>query len=718
MVGNLLGWKPNPYTASEPYTDTGVLAYIVCKGNNTWPDYVKASPAQVAVWLWIQNNDTGFSNITPVDKYTEDACDNYEAGLKLYNEAVKAVNYGKSNCKINYYILNGQTYIESGRLEDGQQLIYITERENPGNPGNPENPENPGNPGNQTNVSLQKFISRVDTSAPSKSEVTQVTDELNYRGKPIRKDTGTKVDNSDDNSDDNSIAKSINYMSEINPSTTVVGKYDSYKNNYPKIVEKGNWVTYTIYVYNNGNKSANVTVKDTLPINYNSDNVKVYKSNGDEIKNPVNNGKTITVNFSNLGANSNTLFYVSVNTSELNSGEIYWNIAKITSPNENKLYRQEDGDSFKIEKEPSNFSLQKYIVNVTDNEGKVTFNDQTSRKNKGAKDYIESQTISAENYYNAKISKYDGHKGNDYTEQNYKTYNPVQIKPGDKVTYRIYIYNNGERESNTLYFKDYFPKEAKFISISEISNPNGAKYTCTSDINSLTVTVGFNEAPVGMIIGFDITLQFNTYSPDIMWNFVGLFFGNSSECKYVYRMKDADCVQMPCVSLQKFITRVDSEIPTSDSVKETTFSSIYERADKGTVGYNGVNPYNRYIQLDKGDGSLRDSGADSTASAKYKNDNPVPIKLNDWVTYRIYVYNNGNSQVNNVKVTDTLPITYNSSYVKIMDSNGKNISHTHNGKTVTVTLNVPANSLKYFFVSVKFSKQANDNKEFNRKNME
>lgn len=131
------------------------------------------------------------------------------------------------------------------------------------------------------------------------------------------------------------------------------------------------------------------------------------------------------------------------------------------------------------------------------------------------------------------------------------------------------------------------------------------------------------------------------------------------------------------VSLQKYITKVNNidlkNANTSLTDRKNTYSEV---GDTTVVSY-----------------SERDN-----MSNKYKKGNIVSIEAGDYVTYRIFVYNNSDVNASNVIITDTLPTL--KGWYSINGGNYIKIGR----KEITYTIkNLSANSSQYFDVTVYFS---------------
>lgn len=146
--------------------------------------------------------------------------------------------------------------------------------------------------------------------------------------------------------------------------------------------------------------------------------------------------------------------------------------------------------------------------------------------------------------------------------------------------------------------------------------------------------------------------------------------------------KEAHIALNTDVSLEKFITKAVSADGQNVRINNET------RRHKGTVG-TGSPIANYKKNIANGHTSNNDT---------LKNASPVVIEAGDYVTYRIYVYNNKGVNAKDIKIVDTLPD--NSKYVSCTAAN----STYRGGKTLEVTIpSLAGNQSTYFDVTVQFN---------------
>lgn len=216
-------------------------------------------------------------------------------------------------------------------------------------------------PQQEIDVSLQKYITKVNNHSLTSSETTLAsrTNKMTYS-----------------NESNTNVKKAISK----NNTASDINKYDKTVN-----IELGDIVTYRIYVYNNSNyKADTVIIKDRLPY-YSKDEkivsyveiISIKEKSGIDltnewklVENPdENNYNTYYYTISNFAANSNTYFDITVKytSNSSNLDKIYTNTAWIssTTPNNKETYRTVDRDYVKMKK--YEVSLEKYISKVTEN---------------------------------------------------------------------------------------------------------------------------------------------------------------------------------------------------------------------------------------------------------------------------------------------------------------------------------------------------------------
>lgn len=160
---------------------------------------------------------------------------------------------------------------------------------------------------------------------------------------------------------------------------------NTFKDWYPVVIDVGDWVTYTIEVYNNSIVPAtNIKITDNLPTIADK-----YIINNVEYSIPQN-GK-IEKTISSLAPGVSTSFEVKVHINEETDGKI-WNIAEITSclPGNNGNYRIKDADAIRIS--GISVSLEKFVSKIN-GEDLGSNNSSDANIYSVLKAYLESENI-------------------------------------------------------------------------------------------------------------------------------------------------------------------------------------------------------------------------------------------------------------------------------------------------------------------------------------
>ena len=336
-------------------------------------------------------------------------------------------------------------------------------------------------PPHNTDVSLQKYIIKVNNN--------KVTGRENKRTK-----------DSDLNADPVTVKDNIsinNSVSEVNQ------KSENYKINNVVKIEAEDTVTYRIWVYNNSNTvdATNIVVKDRLPYYYLDSNNTEWKNSNNKgiavsietgditIKNEDGQEVTYTLGEStengctelswetSLSAKSSTYFDVTLKFNTYLDG-IIENTAWIsrTAPNNSQEYRFVDRDYVEMKK--YSVSLEKYVTEVTDKDGKnkVPYNDREGyRHNNNLDDDTESQVIS-----NSDVDL--------ITYSPYKPSNKVLVETGDKVTFTIRLKNTGTTPVKVTQIYDIYTRvdnQLEFDSDYGIRSSNGTQVgTIVEDVEN------------------------------------------------------------------------------------------------------------------------------------------------------------------------------------------------------------------------------------------
>ena len=440
---------------------------------------------------------------------------------------------------------------------------------------------------------------------------------------------------------------------------------NSYKKDHPVTVKAGNKIEYTIKVKNDGAYTTTIpTLIDTLPdgLTYKSfagDATKVTNSGKNliiSLKNSkgIEKGKTLTIKiYATVNAG------VKVNSMLTNQALIKNNAIKIgdatgTSITDTTLKDNKDEDYIKITgegtKEPD-VSLQKYITSIKNSDGKVeNYNDSRSG-------YISSST---ETDKNAKKDVTASIK----MKTTYKLDNKFRISEGAEVTYKIVVYNNSsDIDGANVVVTDRIPDKASIIKITRDTDGNDIKANWTKQFNEYSYII--NKLNRNSSTTFYITLKFSGISTGSQTLENSAFLekgGNYRTVDRDYVYYENEVIRKYAVSLEKYV----SEVTDKDGNDKVTYDS--NRKGKPIYGSNGT----------------------------YKNQNKVTVELDDLVTYKIIVKNDGDQDTIISKVEDVLDSglefkQISSSKGTINYSNGtiilNNVKLTP-GETMTITLKV------------------------------
>lgn len=285
----------------------------------------------------------------------------------------------------------------------------------------------------ETNVSLQKYITKVNGNNLTKDETTLTN----------RKNTYSSA------SEGNEDAKK--HPSKNNSATR---NYKGYEESNVVKVEAGDTVTYRIHVYNNSDVEAkSVEVRDKLlyfntTSQYTGYNIVSITKDGAsrDIKSDWKyvNGtspREYTYTINNFAAGAETYFDITVKLNTYLPNTIIGNTAYInsTNPQNKKTYRTVDRDYIKMK--PYKVSLQKIVYSVNENSSGITSFDRWNSWESNA------------NIHNNPINE-TYNRNNLYAKHN----NPVIVSNGDYVTYAIKVRNDGETKVNSLTIEDTLPE--------------------------------------------------------------------------------------------------------------------------------------------------------------------------------------------------------------------------------------------------------------------
>ena len=314
----------------------------------------------------------------------------------------------------------------------------------------------------KTNVSLQKYITKVENTDGT----------VTYNGES-RKNKYARED-------ENLFSQGTYYHQGYNISkdNKVTGERTEKYSKYVKI-ERGDYVTYKIIVYNNSNIDTKVTIRDI----WNSEFGTMISAGG--LKNVSTSGSKTTYESDEFNLKPyNKAGYTKEFTIKIQYDKKYteniianrafihktradnvYAIEKIDNmaPNEKTKYRTIDGDYVKMRQ--YKVSLQKivYTVNGTNTDQNTRWESWESKAN------IENKP--ADETYN---------RDNRYWKHN----NPVTVAKGDTVTYAVRVRNDHDTQVIITQIKDVLPEG---VMLQNITNENGK--TVTYNVDGKTITI-------------------------------------------------------------------------------------------------------------------------------------------------------------------------------------------------------------------------------------
>ena len=434
-------------------------------------------------------------------------------------------------------------------------------------------------------------------------------------------------------------------------------------------VEKGDLVTYTIVVYNEGElDGSNIVVKDYLPagLSYKSgdwtadgtnNGYTTYKSNYGEVSKYDGKGilpsksKTITCEVtSDVGNETIDLKNIAEITEATGGTDRDSAPGNLTPSNtynpstaEQGMGEQDDDDFEHLYIEPNrivDLALRKHIIKVTNSDGSTIKYSEEQLQNR-------NPNIATPPAFNLD----DG-----TTAEKKHTKAALTVKTGDLVTYRINVYNEGNVAANNVVVTDYIPAGLKVVSDGWTKGETDSKgytaYTKTYSsipaasetklgelyddiVCEVVATSGKtninlkNIAEITTFEGEDRDSEPGTITPSDDYN-----PEDSEKGKGIQDDDDFENIVLEPsnfdLALKKFIAAVNG--------KEMKTNGVYDRAPS--------------VDTSKRDG-------DKVTSFTYTfsaNKEPIKVENNDVITYIIRVYNEGGQDGYAKQIKDDIPV--------------------------------------------------------------
>ncbi len=467
-------------------------------------------------------------------------------------------------------------------------------------------------------LSLRKFITAVNGVAPQTSRVPQVN------------------------------------IDKLKTGTATTATYTHPKN--PLRIEKGDRVTYTIRVYNEGDISGYAKeITDYLPTGLElTENSTINSENGWTKVAGTNKIKTTKLANQLINAfDGNTLSYKDVqvectvvanykldNTTLKNIAEISEDADENGNPVEDRdsqpnnvrtdgyTNSQQDDDDFEDLLLPGKYfdlALRKFIISVN-----------------GVAPEISREPV-------VDISKLAAGTATTATYNHPK--NALRVETGDIVIYTIRVYNEGQIAGYAKEITDYLPTGLELVENSSINTENG--WVKVAGTNKIKTTKLANQ----LINAFDgTTLSYKDVQV---------------ECKVVAEVKETDTSLKNIAEISEDADKDGNPIEDRDSQPDNVRTEGYTKNQQDDDDFEDLLLPGRYYDLALRkfitavgeekinrepvvDISKLAAGEATTATYNHSK-TPVPVQAGDIVTYTIRVYNEGELDAYAKEITDHIP---------------------------------------------------------------
>lgn len=606
----------------------------------------------------------------------------------------------------------------------------------------------------ETDVSLQKFIVSVGTGIDS-SDQTSTKLKVDTRDGGVEYNTSRISRKATSKSGNNIFNQNNKAKTEKNFPNTSAGGEDIYKYNNPQeILHINHIVAYRIDVYNNKSTPATVNVKDRIDKSKGAIFKGIFTGRGDSFtytgklkkdtggEFEVGEYKATTTNENynyydwkvTLAGNSYKTYWILVQYGGDNylAGQIINNKAYINDNYNNSDYQTEDYDYIVVY---SNASIQKYVVNA----GKTFTRTNANKENETAKltnssyGYNESNrwlrkatSESKELVFNDENNAFANKYRNNIANDNYKINDPVPISKNDYVVYRIDIYNN------------YTATDIKVNVRERIENKYGSLVgvyrTYSNNTYSDPIKVidgGTSDDDVYKYFNWDYTLNEKEYKA--FWVVVkydgdsfsaGHKIGNRAYFLDTYNKEepyltmDYDYVVLKAdVSLQKYVAAVGKTFSKNNTAKTGQFTNTLtygyslDRRGKMAKSDTNKNIFKSGVINTAANGYVPTVEGDNLKEENYKINTPVPIDKNDYVVYKVDVYNNKNiktaidvrERIENIGNLVEIYSDYNKDTGVYSKPIGEHIETKNGYKYYKWEYSIDANAYKSFWVVVRYN---------------
>lgn len=389
----------------------------------------------------------------------------------------------------------------------------------------------------------------------------------------------------------------------------------------------------------------------------------------------------------------------------------------------------------------TNISLQKYIVGVSSTAGNAgTDTLGTARRNKYAvsADSTLYQDADSFNHRDHNISKFTNETTVSTT--NISGYNksikreaPVKIEAGDKVTYRITVYNNSNVDASEVkVYDDGYPSQGTITEMK--AKRGGGSYSSATTLSTAGVTAtdttsgkkAFTFALAkNTKMDIYVTIRYEQYSDSLVRN-RAFIYETTPTNKKDNRTIDGDYIEMEKyqVSLEKFVSSINGNNLSYNENYDINNDGIVDAMDSRTIlKYSDGN-----IELDANQIKKADINGDGKVNAQDarkllqslereehptyvdtdKENAPVHLEVGDEVTYTIKLENTGDTIIKVTEIEDTFDDNNNANIIYVdgsISGYGNNFNVEQEDGKLKITLQnpeeIPAGEFRYLTLKFK-----------------